>query len=92
MHIRTVGTSQRALYTQKAYDNQLVTFVVAFAVMCAGITSASTAARFFAANLVIAFHFSCGTAGIVVVATLFVAVLAAVNLGGVGESVKLNVV
>jgi basic amino acid/polyamine antiporter, APA family len=80
-----------ALYAQKAYDNQFVTFVVAFVVMCAGITSASTAARFFAANFFIAFHFSWGTAGIVVIAMLFVAVLAAVNLRGVGGSVKLNV-
>jgi basic amino acid/polyamine antiporter, APA family len=74
-----------ALHAQKAYDNQFVTFVVAFVVMCAGITSASTAARFFAANFFIAFHFSWGTAGIVGVALLFVAVLAAVNLRGVGE-------
>jgi amino acid transporter len=81
-----------ALYAHKAFDNQFVTFVVAFMVMCAGIASASTAARFFAANFFIAFHFSWGTAGIVVVALLFVTVLAAVNLRGVGESVKLNVV
>jgi basic amino acid/polyamine antiporter, APA family len=80
-----------ALYAQKAFRNQFVTFVVAFVVMCAGITSASTAARFFAANFFIAFHFGSGTAGIVVVALLFVAVLAAVSLRGVGESVKLNV-
>jgi basic amino acid/polyamine antiporter, APA family len=80
-----------ALYAQKAFHNQLVTFVVAFVVMCAGITSASTAARFFAANFFIVFHFSWGEAGIVVVSLLFVVVLAAVNLRGVGESVKLNV-
>jgi basic amino acid/polyamine antiporter, APA family len=80
-----------ALYAQKAFHNQFVTFVVAFVVMCAGITSASTAARFFAANFFIAFHFSWGEAGIVVVSLLFVVVLAAVNLRGVGESVKLNV-
>jgi amino acid transporter len=40
-----------ALHAQKAYDNQFVTFVVAFVVMCAGITSASTAARFFRGQL-----------------------------------------
>lgn len=39
-----------ALYAHKAFDNPFVTFLVAFVVMCAGITSASTAARFFAAN------------------------------------------
>ncbi len=80
-----------ALYAQKAYDNQFVTFVVAFVVMCAAITSASTAARFFAANFFIAFHFSWGTAGVVAIALLFIAVLSAVNLRGVGQSLKLNV-
>jgi basic amino acid/polyamine antiporter, APA family len=80
-----------ALYAQKAFDNQFVTFVVAFVVMCAAITSASTAARFFAANFFIAFRFNWGTAGVVVIAMLFVVVLAAVNLRGVGESIKLNV-
>jgi APA family basic amino acid/polyamine antiporter len=80
-----------ALYAQKAFDSQFVTFVVAFVVMCAAITSASTAARFFAANFFIAFHFSWGTVGIGVVAMLFVALLAAVNLRGVGESIKLNI-
>jgi basic amino acid/polyamine antiporter, APA family len=80
-----------ALYAQKAFDNQCVTFVVAFVVMCAGVTSASTAARFFAANFLVAFHFNWGEGGIVAVSLLFVVVLAAVNLRGVGESAKLNV-
>lgn len=80
-----------ALYTQKAFGNQFLTFLVAFVVMCAGITSASTASRFFAANFVVAFHVGWGTAGVVVVALLFIAVLAAVNLRGVGGSIKLNV-
>src|SRR3712207_1010525 len=39
-----------ALYTHKAFDIHFVTFLVAFAVMCSGITSASTASRAFAAN------------------------------------------
>ncbi|MCV7234009.1 APC family permease [Mycobacterium branderi] len=81
-----------ALYAQKAFGNQFVTFLVAFVVMCAAITSASTASRFFAANFVVAFHFGWGTAGVTAIALLFMAVLAAVNLRGVGESVKLNVV
>ena len=41
-----------ALYTHKAFGIHFVTFIVAFAVMCSGITSASTASRAFAANLV----------------------------------------
>ncbi|MGH9208991.1 MAG: APC family permease, partial [Acidimicrobiales bacterium] len=80
-----------ALYAQKAFGSPFVTFLVAFVVMCAGITSAATAARFFAANFLTAFHFGWGTADIVVIAMLFMAMLAAVNLRGVGHSVKLNV-
>ncbi len=39
-----------ALYAHKAFGIQFVTFLVAFVVMCSGITSASTASRFFAAS------------------------------------------
>ncbi|MCZ8378042.1 APC family permease [Mycobacterium sp. CPCC 205372] len=85
-----------ALYAHKAFGIQFVTFLVAFVVMCSGITSASTASRFFAANLDTvlddAFQWSLGKVGIVVVALLFMALIAMVNLRGVGESVKLNVV
>jgi amino acid transporter len=81
-----------ALYAHKAFGVQFVTFLVAFVVMCSGITSASTASRFFAANFFTASGFSWGTTGIVVVALLFMLMLALVNLRGVGESVKLNVV
>ncbi|HEX5144100.1 MAG TPA: APC family permease [Mycobacterium sp.] len=81
-----------ALYTHKAFGVHFVTFLVAFIVMCSGITSASTASRFFAANFFTAFHFSWGKAGVVVVALLFMALLAVINFRGVGESVKLNVV
>jgi APA family basic amino acid/polyamine antiporter len=80
-----------ALYAHKAFGVQFVTFLIAFVVMCSGITSASTASRFFAANFFEAFHISWGTAGIVIVALLFMLLLALVNLRGVGESVKLNV-
>src|ERR1044072_2516577 len=37
-----------ALYTNRAFRKPFLTFVVAFAVMCSGITSASAAARTFA--------------------------------------------
>ena len=80
-----------ALYAHKAFGIQFVTFLVAFVVMCSGITSASTASRFFAANFTTAFDLDWGKAGIVIVALLFMAMLAGVNLRGVGESVKLNV-
>jgi amino acid transporter len=81
-----------ALYAHKAFGVQFVTFLVAFIVMCSGITSASTASRFFASNFFEAFDFSLGTAGIVAVALLFMVMVAVVNLRGVSESVKLNVV
>lgn len=80
-----------ALYAQKAFGSPFVTFLVAFMVMCAGITSAATAARFFAANVAAAFSLDWGSSGILFAAWLFMAVLAGVNLWGVGHSVKLNV-
>lgn len=80
-----------ALYAHKAFGIQFITFLVAFVVMCSGITSASTAARTFSSNFVKGFDLSWGTAGVVVLALLFMTALAAVNLRGVGESVKLNV-
>lgn len=81
-----------ALYAHKAFGVQFVTFLVAFVVMCSGITSASTASRFFAANVFTAFDVNWGKPGVVAIALLFMALLAVVNLRGVGESVKLNVV
>jgi amino acid transporter len=82
-----------ALYTHKAFGIHFVTFIVAFAVMCSGITSASTASRAFAANLSHAFNLDLtGSIGVTVVGLLFMAAVAAINLRGVGESVKVNVV
>ena len=70
---------------------QFVTFLAVFVVMCSGITSASTASRFFAANFNTAFDLDWGKVGTVIVALLFMAMDATINLRGVGESVKLNV-
>src|ERR1700712_482853 len=81
-----------ALYTHKAFGIHFATFLVAFIVMCSGITSAATASRFFASNFFKGFGFDWGTAGIIAIALLFMLMVAAVNLRGVGESVKLNVV
>ena len=82
-----------ALYTHKAFGIHFVTFIVAFAVMCSGITSASTASRAFAANLSHAFNLNlAGGIGITLVGLLFMAAVAAINFRGVGESVKANVV
>ena len=80
-----------ALYAHKAFGIHFFTFIVAFVVMCSGITSASTASQAFASNLVKGFGLDWGKVGIAAIALLFMAGLAAVNLRGVSESVKLNV-
>jgi amino acid transporter len=83
-----------ALYTHKAFGIHFVTFLVAFAVMCSGITSASTASNAFAAFLNDGFDlgFEVGGMGILFLALGFMALVAMVNFRGVGESVKANVV
>ena len=83
-----------ALYAHKAFGIHFVTFLVAFVVMCSGITSASTASQVFGLNFLKGFGLddSWGTAGVIVIALLFMFMLAVVNFRGVGESVKLNVV
>src|SRR5688500_1333032 len=82
-----------ALYTHKAFGIHFITFIVAFTVMCSGITSASTASRAFAANFAQSFDLSAtGGFGITVIGLCFMGLVAAVNLRGVGESVKANVV
>jgi len=80
-----------ALYAHKAFGIQFVTFLVAFVVMCSGITSAATASQAFASNLIKGFGLDWGRIGVAVIALTFMAVLAAINLRGISESVKLNV-
>ncbi len=65
-----------------------LTFMVAFAVMCSGITSASSAAVAFGATYLAAFV----KLPTVLVGIAFVVLLALINFRGVGESVKANVV
>ena len=86
-----------ALYTHKAFGIHFVTFLVAFAVICSGITSASTSSNLLATNLLagldgLGWDVSQGDTAITIVAMLFMLLLAVVNLRGVGESVKFNVV
>ncbi len=82
-----------ALYTHKAFGVHFLTFIVAFTVMCSGITSASTASRAFASNLAKGFGLdSKNTTLILVVALCFMALVALVNFRGVGESVRANIV
>lgn len=79
-----------ALYTHKAVGVHFVTLLVAFTVMCAGITSASTAANAFAGfvNDGFGFELPVGGVGITGIALGFMLLVARVNFRGVGEGVK----
>ncbi|MCD6640558.1 MAG: APC family permease, partial [Nocardioides sp.] len=87
-----------ALYTHKAFGLHFVTFLVAFAVISSGITSASTSANVLAQNLVGGLEANGwldaapGAGTITAIAMAFMVLLALINLRGVGESVKFNVV
>jgi amino acid transporter len=81
-----------ALYTHKAFGLHFLTFIVTFAVMCSGLTSASSASKAFASNFAEAFDLSWGEgAALTAVALGFMALVGLINFRGVGESVKLNV-
>jgi len=87
-----------ALYTHKAFGIHFVTFLVAFAVICSGIASASTSSKVLAQNLTGGLEVNGwidatpGTTTITLIAIGFMVLLALINLRGVGESVKFNVV
>ncbi|KAA0271667.1 MAG: amino acid permease [Acidobacteria bacterium] len=75
-----------ALYANKAFGRPFLTFMVAFAVMASGITSASTLARGFAGDALGEFV----DVAVVPVAIAFLLVVAAVNARGISESVRVN--
>jgi amino acid transporter len=77
-----------ALYVDRAYKVPFLTFMVGFAVMASGITSASTLSRAFAGDYFEQFI----DLPLVAVAIGFILVVAAVNLRGIAESVKVNMV
>jgi amino acid transporter len=86
-----------ALYAHKAFGVHFVTFLVAFTVVCSGITSAATSSNLLAANLLAGLDDVVGgvptsTTATLLVALAFMSLLAVVNLRGVGESIKFNVV
>jgi amino acid transporter len=76
-----------ALYVNKAFRIPFVSFMVAFAVMASGITSASTLSRAFGGDYLQAFV----SVSTVVAALVFIALVAVVNFRGISESVKVNV-
>jgi amino acid transporter len=86
-----------ALYAHKAFGIHFITFIVAFAVICSGITSASTSANVLAQNLTGGLlangwiDSEPSTSTITIIAMAFMVLLALINLRGVGESVKFNV-
>ncbi|MBO2451773.1 amino acid permease [Actinomadura barringtoniae] len=77
-----------ALYTNKAFGIPFVTFIVAFAVMMSGITSASAAARAFGGDYLGEFVSMPTLVG----ALIFLALITLVNFAGISESIKVNVV
>ncbi len=82
-----------ALYVNKAFRKPFFTFMVAFAVMCSGIASASTLSRGVAETyLPQLFNWTLGEGATVGIALGFLLVVAAVNFRGISESVKVNVV
>ena len=79
-----------ALYANRAFRKPFLTFLVAFAVMMSGITSASAAARAFGGDyLAELLPFGVPT---VVAAWVFLGLITLVNVLGVSESVRVNVV
>ncbi|MGW6199393.1 APC family permease [Kribbella sp. NPDC055110] len=82
-----------AVYTHKAFGIHFLTFLLTFAVMCSGLTSASSASKAFAANFFSAAHIDADRGALLMITALsFMTLIALVNLRGVGESVKANVV
>ncbi|HXV93837.1 MAG TPA: APC family permease [Pseudonocardia sp.] len=90
-YLELVGKYPRAagaaLYTHKAFGIEFLTFMVTFAVMASGVTSAATAAKAFAETYLQEFV----VLPTWLVAAAFVVGLGLVNFRGVGESVKANV-
>jgi amino acid transporter len=77
-----------ALYVNKAWGRPFLTFLVAFAVMCSGLTSAATLARAVGGDYLTDFV----DAPTVLVGLVFIVLVALVNFRGISESVRLNVV
>jgi amino acid transporter len=75
-----------ALYVNKAFKRPFLTFMIAFAVMASGITSASTLARGFAGDALAEFV----DIRVIPVAIGFILVVALINARGISESVRVN--
>ena len=91
-YLELVGKYPRAagaaLYVKRAFRIPVITFLIAFAVMSSGLTSAASAANALAGNYLPAFV----SVPALPVAIGFVALLALINLRGVSHSVVVNAV
>src|SRR5688572_15021614 len=76
-----------ALYVNKAFKIPFVTFIVAFAVMMSGVTSAGVSAQAFGGRYLAEFV----TLPVIVGALIFLGLVTLVNFVGISESVKVNV-
>jgi len=76
-----------ALYVNKAWRRPFVTFLVAFAVMASGLTSAATLSTAFGGDYLSVFI----DLPTVPVALAFIVLIALVNFRGIAESARLNV-
>ncbi|SES08983.1 APC family permease [Actinokineospora terrae] len=81
-----------ALYANRAFKVQFLTFMVAFAVMSSGITSAASAAQAFGNTYLKKLMGDSLVIPTVWIAVGFIVLLAAVNFRGVAESLWANVV
>jgi APA family basic amino acid/polyamine antiporter len=77
-----------ALYAKEAFRSPLLAFLIAFAVMASGVTSASALARAFGGDYLAEFI----AVPVSVAALAFIAAVAVVNFIGILISVRLNVV
>ncbi|MTD44208.1 amino acid permease [Conexibacter sp. W3-3-2] len=77
-----------ALYAHRAFNRRTLTFLVMFAVMLSGMTSAATLSRAFAGDYLDALF----DAPELLAALVFIGVVALVNARGISESVRVNVV
>jgi amino acid transporter len=77
-----------ALYVNRAFDRPFLSFLVTFAVMCSGVTSAATLSRAFGGTYLGAFV----DVPVEAAAVVFIGVVALVNAHGIAGSVRTNLV